>query len=121
MNALALIPLILLLQASYFDMQGTIMRVNAPDSLLIGNDTINRTVTLADVDASGLNQKQFNYLMEDLNRLLKGKSVYVKGDYVYFELTASYNSNSINGMIQKEITGLMQMRSYFCENFCDTI
>jgi hypothetical protein len=53
MNALALIPVILLLQASYFDMQGTIMNVISQSSLMIGNNTVN----LADVDASGLNQR----------------------------------------------------------------
>jgi hypothetical protein len=121
MKALALIPLILLLQASYFDMQGTVMSVNSPTSLLIGNGTVNRTVTLADVDASGLNQKQYDYLMNDLKGLLLGKSVYVKGGYVYFELTGSYNSNSINEMIQREITDLIELRKYFCEGFCDTI
>jgi hypothetical protein len=62
MNALALIPVILLLQASYFDMQGTIINVISPSSLMIGNNT----VTLADVDASGLNQRQYAYLMDDL-------------------------------------------------------
>jgi hypothetical protein len=58
MNALAIIPVILLLQASYFDMQGTIMNVISPSSLLIGNNTAN----LADVDASGLNQRQYAYI-----------------------------------------------------------
>jgi hypothetical protein len=62
MNALALIPVILLLQASYFDMQGTIINVISPSSLMIGNNT----VTLADVDASGLNQRQYAYQMDDL-------------------------------------------------------
>lgn len=121
MNALVLIPMILLLQASYFDMQGTILAVNSPNSLLIGNDTFNKTVILDGVDASSLNQKQYNYLMSDIKYLLKGKSVFVKGNYVYFDLTGSYNSNSINDMIKKEITDLMQMRKYFCEGFCDTI
>lgn len=121
MKALALIPLILLLQASYFEMQGTVMNVNSPGSLLIGNTTINRTVTLSDVDYSALNGKQYDYLMNDIKPMLLGKSVYVKGGYVYFELTGSYNSNSINEMIQNEIDDLIQMRKYFCEGFCDTI
>ncbi|MDD2756691.1 MAG: hypothetical protein PHS80_14350 [Methanothrix sp.] len=58
MNALAVIPVILLLQASYFDMQGTIVKVISPTSLLIGNNT----VILADVDASGLTARQYAYL-----------------------------------------------------------
>ncbi|MDD4093089.1 MAG: hypothetical protein PHF94_00565 [Methanothrix sp.] len=121
MKALALIPVILLLQASYFDMQGTILSVNSPTSLLIGNDTVNRTITLEDVDASNLNKKQYDYLMNDIKPMLLGKSVFVKGSNVYFDLTGGYNSNSINGMIEKEITDLMSMRKYFCEDFCDTI
>ena len=48
MNALVLIPVILLLQASYFDMQGTIMEVISPSCLLIGNNIVN----LTDVDNS---------------------------------------------------------------------
>ena len=110
MNALALIPVILLLQASYFDMQGTIINVISPSSLLIGNNTIN----LADVDASGLNQRQYAYLMDDLKRSLLGKDVFVKGGYVYFDLTGSYNSVSINEMTQKEISDLKEMSRFFC-------
>jgi hypothetical protein len=114
MNALALIPVILLLQASYFDMQGTIMNVISPSSLLIGNNTI----TLADVDASGLNQKQYAYLMDDLKSSLQGKDVFVKGGYVYFDLTGSYNSHSINEMTQKEISDLKEMRDFYCDECC---
>jgi hypothetical protein len=114
MNALALIPVILLLQASYFDMQGTIMNVISPSSLLIGNNTVN----LADVDASGLNQRQYAYLMDDLKSSLLGKDVFVKGGYVYFDLTGSYNSVSINEMTQKEISDLKEMRRFFCDGFC---
>jgi hypothetical protein len=114
MNALALIPVILLLQASYFDMQGTIMNVISPSSLLIGNNT----VTLADVDASGLNQKQYAYLMDDLKSNLQGKDVFVKGGYVYFDLTGSYNSHSINDMTQKEISDLKEMRDFYCDECC---
>lgn len=121
MKALALIPMILLLQASYFDMQGTILNVNSPNSLLIGNDTINKTIILEGVDASSLNQKQYNYLMSDIRDQLKGKSVFVKGNYVYFDLTGSYNSRSINDMIKKKIADLVEMRKFFCEGFCDTI
>ena len=114
MNALALIPVILLLQASYFDMQGTIINVISPSSLMIGNNT----VTLADVDASGLNQRQYAYLMDDLKSSLQGKDVFVKGGYVYFDLTGSYNSHSINEMTQKQISDLKDMRDFFCDGFC---
>jgi hypothetical protein len=114
MNALALIPVILLLQASYFDMQGTVVNVISPSSLLIGNNT----VTLVDVDASGLNQRQYAYLMDDLEGRLQGKDVFVKGGYVYFDLTGSYNSYSINEMIQKEISDIKEMRRFYCDGFC---
>jgi len=115
MNVFALIPVILLLQASYFDMQGNITKVISPSSLLIGNNTLN----LADVDASGLNQKHYAYLMDDLKSRLLGKDVFVKGGYVYFDLTGSYNSVSINEMIQKEISDLKEMREFVCDGFCD--
>jgi hypothetical protein len=115
MNALALIPVILLLHASYFDMQGTIMNVISPSSLLIGNNTVN----LADVDASALNQRQYAHLMDDLKSSLQGKDVFVKGGYVYFDLTGSYNSDSINLMVQKEISDLRKMSRYFCDGLCD--
>ena len=114
MNALVLIPVILLLQASYFDTQGTIMEVISPSSLRIGNNTVN----MADVDASDLNMRQYAYLMSDLESSLKGKDVFVKGGYVYFDLTGSYNSVSINEMTQKEISDLMEMREFFCDGFC---
>ena len=115
MNALALIPVILLLQASYFDMQGTVVNVISPSSLLIGNNTVN----LVDVDASGLNQRQYAYLMDDIESRLLGKDVFVKGGYVYFDLKGSYNSYSINEMIQKEISDLKEMRGSFCDGFCN--
>lgn len=114
MNALALIPVILLLQASYFDMQGTIADVLSPSSLLIGNATIN----LADVDASGLNQRQYADLMDNLRGRLLKKDVFVKGGYVYFNLGGSYNSVSINEMIQKEISDLKELRRFYCDGFC---
>lgn len=114
MNALALIPVILLLQASYFDMQGTIREVVSPSSLLIGNNTVN----LADVDASGLSQRQYACLMDDLKSRLLGKDVFVKGGYVYFDLTGSYNSVSINEVIQKDISDLKEMRGLLCDGFC---
>lgn len=114
MNALALIPVVLLLQASYFDMQGTIADVLSPSSFLVGNTTIN----LADVDASGLNQRQYADLMENLRGRLLKKDVFVKGGYVYFNLGGSYNSVSINEMIQKEISDLKELRRFYCDGFC---
>ncbi|NTV27826.1 MAG: hypothetical protein HGA93_03995 [Methanothrix sp.] len=114
MNVLALIPVILLLQASYFDMQGTITDAISPSSLLIGNNTVN----LADVDASELNGRQYACLMNDLKNRLPGKDVFVKGGYVYFDLTGSYNSVSINEMIQKDISDLKDMRRFFWEGIC---
>ncbi|OPY49898.1 MAG: hypothetical protein A4E49_02980 [Methanosaeta sp. PtaU1.Bin112] len=105
MSALSLISVILLMQASYFDTQGTIADVISPTCLLIGNDKLN----LADVDASGLTARQYAYLMDDLRSSLIGKNVLVKGGYVYFDLTGSYNSHSINEMTQKEISDLKEM------------
>lgn len=121
MNAIALIPIILVLQASYFDMQGTVLDVQSPSTVTIGNETANKTIALEGVDASNLNQKQYNYLMNDIKPMLLGKSVFVKGGNVYFDLTGSYNSRSINEMINSEIEDLIAMRRYFCEGFCDSI
>jgi len=118
MNALMLIPLILLLPASYFDMQGTITGVVSPSMIIIGNNT---TIELADIDASGLSAKQYGYLMNDLKASYVGKDVFVKGNYVYFDLQGSYNSVSINEMIQKQITDLKESRLYYCEGFCQYI
>jgi hypothetical protein len=114
MNTLALIPVILLLQASYFDMQGTIVNVISPSSLLIGNET----VVLADVDVSGLTARQYAYLMNDLRSSLLGKDVLVKGGYVYFDLTGSYNSKSINEMTQKEISDLKEACKFAYDEDC---
>jgi hypothetical protein len=114
MNALAIIPVILLLQASYFDMQGTIVDVISPSSLLIGNDT----VILADVVVSGLTARQYAYLMNDLQSSLLGKDVFVKGGYVYFDLTGSYNSQSINEMTQKEISDLEESCKFVYNEDC---
>lgn len=119
MNAIALIPIILILQASYFDMQGTVLNVQSPNTITIGNDTINKTITLDGVDASDLNQRQYGYLMNDIKPMLLGKSVFVKAGNVYFDLTGSYNSRSINEMINSEIDDLREMRKYFCEDLCD--
>jgi len=121
MNAIALIPIILVLQASYFDMQGTVLDVQSPSTLTIGNDTVNETITLDGVDASDLNHRQYSYLMNDIKPMLLGKSVFIKGGNVYFDLTGSYNSRSINEMINSEVEDLMAMRRYFCEGFCDSI
>jgi hypothetical protein len=114
MNSLALIPVILLLQASYFDMQGTIVDVISPSSLLIGNSTVN----LADVDASGLTARQYAYLMNDLKSSLTGKDVFVKGGYVYFDLIGSYNSHSINEMTQKDISYLKETCKFVYDEDC---
>lgn len=90
------------------------MEVISPSCLLIENNTVN----LADVDASGLNQGQCAYLMDDLERSLQGKEVFVKGGYVYFDLTGSYNSVSINEITQKEISDLKEMCELFWDGFC---
>ena len=109
MKTLALIPILILLQASYFDMQGTIAGVNSPNSLLIDNKTVN----LVDVDPSGLTRGQYIDLMNDLNDWLTGKDVFVKDECVYFDLKGCYNSVSINEMIQKQIKNLEEELSLF--------
>jgi hypothetical protein len=114
MNALSLISMILLLQASHFDMQGTITDVISPSCLLIGNESIN----LADVDASGLTARQYAYLMDDLKSSLKGKDVLIKGGYVYFNLIGSYNSQSINEMTQKDISDLKELCFFGYDTDC---
>lgn len=117
MNALILIALISLLQVPYFDTQGTINRVNSPSSMVIGNDTANKTVILDGVDASGLNNKQYAYLMSDIQGYFPGKSVLINGSYVYFDLVGSYNAQSINEMIERKISDLEQMPELFCEGY----
>lgn len=114
MNALSLISMILLLQASHFDMQGTITDVISPSCLLIGNERIN----LADVDASGLTARQYAYLMDDLKSSLKGKDVLIKGGYIYFNLIGSYNSQSINEMTQKDISDLKELCLFGYDTDC---
>ncbi|MDD4653423.1 MAG: hypothetical protein PHQ34_14475 [Methanothrix sp.] len=114
MNALSLISIILLLQAGFFDMQGTITDVISPSCLLIGNDRVN----LADVDASGLTARQYAYLMDDLRSSLKGRDVLIKGGYIYFDLIGSYNSQSINEMTQKEISDLKEMCLFTYDTDC---
>ena len=66
----------------------------------------------------GLNQGQYAYLMDDLESSLQGKEVFVKGGYVYFDLTGSYNSVSINEMTQKGISDLKEMCEFFWDGFC---
>jgi len=117
MNALVLIALISLLQAPHFDMQGTINRVSSPSSMVIGNGTLNKTVVLDGIDASGLNNKQYNYLMSDIQGYLTGKKVLVNGSYIYFDLVGSYNAHSINEMIEKKISDLEQISYLFCEGY----
>jgi hypothetical protein len=103
-------PIIVNASASIFDMQGTINDVISPTSLKVDNTIVN----LDGVDASGLNRSQYYCLMLDLRDWLIGKNVFVKDNYVYFDLVGSYNSVSINEMIQKEIK---DMRRYFWD-FC---
>ena len=113
----ATIILVSLLQTPLFDMQGTIIRVNSPSSMVIGNETINRTVLLDGVDASGLNNLQYDYLMKDLQGYLPKKRVLINGSQVYLDLVSSYNSQSINEMIEKKISDLEQMPDLFCEGY----
>jgi len=117
MNGLFLIVLVSLIQSPQFDMQGTIIRVNSPSSLVIGNDTVNKTVILDGVDSSGLNNLKYNYLMRDLQEYLPKKSVLVNGTNVYFDLVGSYNARSINDMIENKISDLEEMPDLFCEGY----
>ncbi|MFB3764175.1 MAG: hypothetical protein ACE14P_02895 [Methanotrichaceae archaeon] len=91
-----------------FDMQGTITDVLTPSSVLVGDKTIN----LAGVDSSGLNAAYYAYLMQDLKDYYIGKDVFVKGNYIYFDLGGEYNVDSINGKIQKEIDDLAEAQYY---------
>ncbi len=118
MNALAaFIIMASLLQTPIFDMQGTVIRVNSPSSLVIGNETVNRTVLLDGVDVSGLNNLQYDYLMKDLQGYLPKKRVLINGNQVYFDLVGGYNSQSINEMIENKISHLEQMPDDFCEGY----
>ena len=117
MNALYLIILVSLIQSPQFDMQGSIIRVNSPSSMVIGNETANITVLLEGVDASGLNNLKYDYLMRDLKEYLPKKRVLINGSQVYFDLMGSYNSQSINDMIENKISDLEQMPDYFCEGY----
>jgi hypothetical protein len=93
---------------SSFDMKGTITNVLSPSSIVIGRDVVN----LDGVDASGLYRSTDVYLMEDLRSYYIGKDVLVKGNYTYFDLNGAYNSESINEMIQKEISDLLKGQNY---------
>jgi hypothetical protein len=86
---------------SSFDMNGTITRVLSPSSIVIGKVA----VSLDEVDASGLNNCAYSYLMNDLEYYV-GKNVLVIGNRVYLALNGAYNSESINEKIQREISML---------------
>ena len=91
-----------------FDMSGTITNVLSPSSIVIGMDVVN----LDGVDPSALYMFTYSYLMRDLKDYYIGKDVFVKGNYVYFDLQGAYNSESINEMIQKEILDLREQQDY---------
>lgn len=94
--------------ASGFDMGGTITYVLTPASIVVGNITVD----LAGINASGLSSSAYVYLMEDLRRYYTGKGVLMKGNYAYFDLNGSYNSESINEMIQRQISELEAVQGY---------
>ncbi len=91
-----------------FDMRGTITNILSPSSIVVGKDMVN----LDSVDPSGLYRVTYSYLMDDLKQYYIGKDVFVKGNYVYFDLQGAYNSESINEMIQKEILDLRDQQDY---------
>jgi hypothetical protein len=91
-----------------FDMSGTITNVLSPSSIVVGMDVVN----LDGVDPSGLYRFTYSYLTRDLKEYYIGKDVFVKGNYVYFDLQGAYNSESINEMIQKEILSLREQQDY---------
>ena len=92
---------------SNFDMGGTITNILSPSSIVIGMNVVN----LDNVDPSGLYRFTYSYLIDDLKYYI-GKDVFVKGNYVYFDLQGSYNSESINEMIQKKILDLREQQDY---------
>ncbi len=102
---LALIPVLILVQASYFDTQGTITGVTSPSEIYVDG----KVIKLEGVDASSLSGGQYAFLMNDIASWLYGKDVFVKGAHVYFDLQGSYNSESINEMIQKEILNIRNL------------
>lgn len=91
-----------------FDMRGTITNVLSPSSIVVGSNVVN----LDGVNPSGLYRYTYTYLMQDLRQYYIGKNVFVKGNYVYFDLQGAYNSESINEMIQKEILDLLDQQNY---------
>lgn len=95
-----------------FDMRGTITSVLTPASIVVGNVTI----TLDGINATSLSNSAYFYLLEDLRRYYIGKDVLVKGNYVYFDLHGSYNSESINEMIQRQIDDLQVAERYRMPN-----
>jgi hypothetical protein len=90
-----------------FDRRGTITNVLSPSSLVVDKAVIN----LDGVDPSGLYRFTYSYLMDDLKYYI-GKDVLVKGNYVYLDLQGAYDSESINEMIQKEISDLRDQQDY---------
>jgi hypothetical protein len=92
---------------SNFDTRGTISNILSPSSIVVDKVVVN----LVGVDPSGLYRFTYAYLMDDL-RYYVGKDVFVKGNYVYLDLQGSYNSVSINEMIQKEISDLRDQQDY---------
>lgn len=91
-----------------FDMSGTITNILSPERIIVDSMVIN----LEGVDASGLYRYTHAWLMEDLKENYLGKDVFVKGNYVYFDLHGAYNAMSINEMIQKEISDLREQQDY---------
>jgi len=91
-----------------FDMKGTITNVLSPSSIVVGSNVVN----LEGVDPSDLYVSTYFYLMEDLKGYYIGKDVLVKGNYVYFDLNGAYNSQSLNEMVQKEISDLQEVQNY---------
>jgi len=99
---------------SSFDMNGTIIRVLSPSSIVLGKVA----VSLDEVDASGLNNCAYSYLMNDLQYYV-GKDVLVIGNKVYLALNGAYNSESINEKIQREISMLEVEQEY--GNLCQSL
>jgi len=91
---------------SDFDMHGTITSVLSSSCIVVGNTAVN----LDGIDTSGLYKITNSYLVNDLKSYYTGKDVFVKGNYVYLDLQGSYNSESINEQIQKEIKGLLELQ-----------
>ncbi|MGV8126081.1 MAG: hypothetical protein ACP5PV_02575 [Methanothrix sp.] len=95
-------------------MNGTITKVLSPSSIVIGTVAVH----LDDVDASGLNNCAYPYLMRDLEYYI-GKNVFVKGNKVYLDLIGAYNSVSVNEQIQMEILSLEKDQEY--GNLCESL